>query len=509
MSTLSKTYQVATGELKFEFIYSELLGTLDDCEIVDISPLRYGFDSDDAKSIAVYPSSITVTVDDINGDNYSRFMKLYSHYNAVFPFNHYDVLQLVISLNGEIIFKGLLDEVNNQNSDRTVEITFVDGINRYKNAKVGNPAVLNRLYAAGVIPRLPVLGGYAYAFGFNSLQYLTTSSIGQVVNAPGYFPGKIENGDRDVRLSEVIRQLILTLRSDLQVEYQNELKYGEDSTPLANMVGIDQLNIRRVMSNLFGRYVVINKMPGRENQIADVDPSADYQKPDNFEVVYEDENSIVFFHNWSGNYPIGVNEKKWEKGLDEKEISEILKTLAVNTYSYFGLKGINQFFFRHKRYSSGPAELTGIRSMSKYLAIDRVSQVVINDYYTGNYAKKGSDYNIDEEKLEYKIPLNAFRTENGWEYRLNYYSGGSEKRVLHFYDPVLQVRDIPQEYLSIAEYNAHKNHLNRYEFELSGINYNMDSTYRVGQNNYSDLVRPVTIEKYLLDDYTNMTAIQI
>lgn len=509
MSTLSKTYNVATGELKFEFIYSALLGTLDDCEVVDISPLRYGFDSDDAKSFAVYPSSITVTIDDINGDNYSKFLKFYSHYNSVFPFNHYDALHLVISLNGEIIFKGLLDEVSNENTDRTVAVTFVDGINRYKNAKIGNPAVLNNLHLAGVVPRLPALGGYAFAFGFNTLQYLTTSTVGQVVNTPGYFPGAIENGDRDVRLSEVIRQLILTLRSDLQVEYLNELKYGEETTPLPNMVGIDQLNIRRVMSNLFGRYVVVNKTPGRHNQIADVEPSADYQKPDKFEVVYEDENAIVLFHNWSGNYPLGVNEKKWEKGLDEKEISEILKTLAVNTYSYFGLKGVNTFFFRHKRYSSDPVMLSGIKSMSKDLAIDKVSQVVINDYYTGNYAKKGSDYNIDEETLEYKIPLNAFRTENGWEYRLNYYSGGSEKRVLHFYDPVLQIRDIPQEYLSIAEYNAHKNHLNRYEFELAGINYDMDATYRVLEDNYDDLVRPVTIEKHLLDDFTNMTAIQI
>lgn len=501
-----KTYNTASGELKFEFVYAALLGSLDDFDIVDISPLSYGYDSGDPKALSVYPANIRITIDDFNGDNYTNFRKFFSHYNAVYPFNHYDVLHLVITLSGKVIFKGLIDQVSNEYADRTVTIDFVDGINRYKDAQVGNPHLLQRLYSAGIAPRTPALGGYAYAFGFGSLEYLTLPTIGQSVITPGYFPGSIQSGDKDVNLELAIRQMIYCLGDDLTIEFDNELKYGDIDTPTAGMVTIDRLNIRRIFSNLLGRYVVIQKANGRHNQIAEIEPRQEYQDPDNFEVVYEDNDWIVYRHNWSG---VTNDLKKWEKGLDEVKISDILKTLAVNTFSYFGLQGVNTFFFRHKRYSTAYSELLDVLSMSKDLVIDKVNQVLIKDYYSGNYAKKGNEYNIDDKTLEYKIPLNAFRTENGWEYRLNFFAGNTEKRVIHFYDQVLNLRDIPQEYLSLAEWQYHKDHLSQYEFELSGIDYHMDKTYRINVDNYRDYLRPVTIEKHLLDNFTNMTALQI
>lgn len=512
MSVVSKTYRTASGELRFDFHYSSLLGTLDDFDVVDISPLRYGYDSDDAKSIAVYPGNIEITIDDQTGDNYSSFKAFYSHYNSSYPFNHYDVLQLLISINGDVIFRGVIDEVSNEHTDRTVTVSFVDGINRYKDVRISNPAVLAKLHQMNIVPRQilwdPVAGNVAYAYGFGSVRYLTFSSPGWSVTTPGYFPGDIEAGDRDVKLEAVIRQLILLLRSDLVIEYQNDLRYGNLSTPTGNMVGIDALNVRRVMSTLLGRYLVVVKMPGRYNQIADVEGSANYQRPETFEVVYEDDTHLVYYHNWEGQFPTTISGKKWQKGIDDLKVSEILKTLAINTYSYFGLKGVNTFFFRHKRYSPSPNVLTEIKSMSKWLAIDRVDEVQVKDYYTDNYAKKGNDYGKDDSKLEYKIPLNAFRTGEGWEYRLNYFSNG-EQPVIYFYDPVLNIRDIPQEYLSLAEWQAHKDFISRYEFELRGIDYSMDATYRVMQGNYNDYLRPMTIEKNLLEDYTNMTALQI
>ena len=506
MSSVVKTYNTAAGELKFEFIYAPLLGSLDDFDIVDISALRYGYDSDDPKAISVYPANIEITIDDLTGDNYTNFRKFFSHYNAVYPFNHYDVLHLVITLNGEVIFKGLIDEVSNDHSERSVSVSFVDGINRYKDAQVGNPYLLQKLYSAGIAPRTPVPGGYAYAFGFGSLQYLTVSTVGQSVLQPGYFPGAMQSGDKDVNLEILIKQLIWSLRGELNIDFQNELKYGDIDTPTAEMVSIDRLNVRRVMSNLFGRYMAIQKIAGRYNQIAEVTPCQEYQKPEHYEIVYEDDDWIVYRHTWSG---VTSDLKKFEKGLDDNRISDILKTLALNTYSYFGLRGVNTFFWRHKRYSGNYNTFSSIAEMSKSLSIDQVNQVLIKDYYTGNYARKGNDYNIDDKKLEYKIPLNAFRTDNGWEYRMNYYSGSVEKRVIHFYDPVLDIRDIPQEYLSLAEWQYHRNHLSQYEIELSGIDYHMDRTYRIAVYNYNDYVRPVTIEKHLLDGITNMTALQI
>lgn len=512
MSVVSKKYRTASGELRFDFHFASLLGSLDDFDVVDISPLRYGFDSDDAKAIAAYPGNIEITIDDQTGDNYSNFKKFYSHYSSSYPFNHYDVLQLVVSINNEVIFRGVIDELSNEYADRTVTVSFVDGINRYKDVRIVYPAVLDKLFQMDIVPREvlydPVQGNLAYAYGFGSIRYLTFSSVGWSVTTPGYFPGNIESGDRDVRLDAVIRQMILTLRPDLLVEYQNDLKYGDFNTATADMVGIEQLNVRRIMSTLFGRYLVIVKTPGRENQIADVEGSAEYQKPETFELVYDDETHMVYHHKWEGTYPQTISGKKWHKGLDDVRISEILKTLATNTYSYFGLKGVNTFFFRHKRFSSSPVVLSGIRSMSKWLVIDKVDEVLIKDYFTDNFAKKGNDYGSDDGKLEYKIPLNAFRTGLGWEYRLNYFSGG-EQRVTHFYDPVLNIRDIPQEYISLAEWQAHQNFISRYEFELQGIDFNMDGTFRIEQDNYNDYLRPLTIEKYLLEDYTKMTGLQI
>lgn len=505
MSSVVKTYHTASGELRFEFVYSALLGSLDDFDIVDISPLRYGFDSDDPKAISVYPANIEITIDDLTGDNYTRFRKFFSHYNAVYPFNHYNVLHLVITLSGEVIFKGLIDKVGNEYADRTVTIDFVDGINRYKDAQIGNPYLLDRLWFRGVLPRTSSEGN-AYAYGFGSLPYLTHSSGGQTVHSPGYFPGNIQSGDMDARLDGVIRELIWCHREDLTVSYQNELRYGDENTPVSEMVGIEQLRVRRVLSNLFGRYVAIRKITGLRNRIADVEPRLEYQSPDRFEVVFEDDDYVVFRHNWDGVLGDGT---VWEKGVEEKKVSDILRLLAVNTFSYYGLSGSSKFFFQHKRFSSDPVNLTFVKEMSKSLMIDKVNEVVINDYYTGNYARKGNDYNIDDQRLEYKIPLNAFRTLFGWEYRMNYYADTAIKRVIYFYDPALSIRDIPQEYLSLAEWQYHKDHLSQYEFELSGIDYHMDKTYRINVDNYDDYLRPVTIEKHLLDDFTNMTALQI
>ena len=190
-----------------------------------------------------------------------------------------------------------------------------------------------------------------------------------------------------------------------------------------------------------------------------------------------------------------------------KKISDILKVLAKNTFSYFGLKDFNTFFFRHKRFVTSPTELTSIISMNKILTVDRINIVKINDYYTDNYGQDGE--NTGDKKIEYKIPLNAFPTDNGYEYRLNYYSGSTEKRVVHFYDSQINYKDLPQEVISRAEWEAHKNFRDQYEFELSGIDYEFDKTYSVNYENYSGMFRPITIEKNLLESKTKMTALEI
>ncbi len=500
MSTLVKTYRVASGELKFEFVYNPSLGSLTDFSIVDVSPLRYGYDSDDPKSISIYPANIDIVIDDLAGDNHTNFRQFYSIYKAVFPFNHYIVLHLIISLNGAVIFKGLIDEVSNEYDSKSVKVSFVDGLNWSKSVNIGNPYYLDHLSTYNVIPR--VQNGNAIAYGFTGVYY--TGGKGYSVR------DTIAGGDKDVNLELVIRMLIQSLRSDLNIEFQNDYKFGDEGVSINDMVGIQQVNLRRVMSNLFGRYVVIYKQPGLHNNMhyrEGQDP--EYCKLEYWDLVFEDELYVCYYHNWDGTYPAIISGQKYQKGVDSKTVAEILKLIAINLFSYFGLKGANTFFFRHKRYSSSATPLSGIRSMSKSLAIDKVNEVVIKDYYSDNYARKGNNYNIDDQSIEYKIPLNAFRTLFGWEYRLNYFAAGQVKSVIHFYDPYLQIRDIPQELLSSAEWQSHKDHLNQYEFELAGIDYHMDKTYSVNQDNYTGLVRPITIEKDLLNEVTQMTALEI
>lgn len=505
MSVVSKTYRIASGELRFDFHYSSLLGTLSDFYVLDISPLRYGYDSDDPKEVSVYPGNIELVIDDINGDHYRELRNFHSHYSAVYPFNHYDVFYSTISLNGNIVFKGVIDALSADYENRTVSLTLVDAMNIYKQAQVGNPYLLSALNAAGIVPRFTFVNNWAHAYGFGGLDYVTTSTIGQSVITPGYRPKLITTGDRDVPFPFLVRELVKALRSDMIVEQVNNLKYGDAGVPVTNYAGFDQVSVRRIMSTLLGRHVAIRKIAGRYNQIAEVDSDLDYQKPAAFNLVFEDDTWLVYYHNWSGV----VAQNKYEKGVDERTLADLLKLIATNTYSYCGLRSSNVFYMAHKRRRINAIPLTSVLEISKALMIDQINEMVVRDYYTDNYARKGNQYNIDDQKYEYKIPLNAFATQNGFEYRMNYYVNGQEKRVIYFFDPELNITDIPQEYLSIAEWQYHRNQISRYEMTLPGVAYSMADCYRIAIDNYSDTVRPVTLSLDFFNDVAQMTALEI
>ncbi len=502
MLALTKTYNIAEGLLEFVFNYDPVIASFYNFDVLDISPLKFGFDSG-KNGVSIYPSNIEIVIDDFEGDNYLTFKDLYTKYNTTYPFNHYSLFYLNVKLNGAVIFSGIIDEVSSDHESKTLTIAFVDGINKYKDVEIGNPYLLDKLSRLNLIPRTTASNGNAWAYGFGEIQYWNVSIPGTIVNSPGYGINMISTGDKDTQLQSVIFALVKLLREDLHVEFNNEYRYGDLDTPIADMVTIDQVNIRRILSNLIGRYIVIKKTTGYDSEIADLDSVAEYRKRDTFELIFEDDSYKVFNHNWSGN----VGPLKFEKGIDEKKISDILKVIALNAFSYFGLTNANTFFFRHKRFNSIATPLTEILTMNKTLTVDRISYLVVNDYYTDNYGSEG--YKLGAEKLEYKIPFNSFMTENGWEYRLNYYYGSQERRVLYFYDNQIPFRDIPQEVIARAEWDLHKDFRDQYEFELSGINYNFDSTYSVDFENYKGRVRPITLELDLLNSKTKMTALEI
>lgn len=510
MEILTKTYRIVEGELKFEFHYEPgLVSGFSDFDITDISPLKYGYDSSDAKEISIYPSNISITIDDFTGDNYYLFKKMLSSYNVTYPLNHYNIFYLQIKLNNVIIFNGILDELNSDHESKTLELSFVDGINKYKDISIANPLVLDLLFWSSLIPRsVDSTLNSAWAYGFGEIRYYVGIDPLAGVYGPGYAINSLSSGDRDTKLSTLITALIKLLRHDLLIDYNNEYLFGDLGVPIDQMVTIEQVNIRRILSNLLGRYVVMRKVPGRVNEFAPISTPQyfEWRQPEKFELVYEDGNYKVYYHNWSG---VTADLKKWEKGIDEKTIGDILKVIARNTFSYFGLKEVNKFFFRHKRFLSDPEQLTEILSMNKVLTIDRADGVRIDDYYTDSYATAGSDYGNDENRINFKIPFNALATANGYEYRLNYYVGSNEKKVINFYDRQLNFKAFPEDVICKAEWEAHRTFTDQYEFELGGINYDFDKTYSVNFENYVGKFRPITIKKDLLNSKTNMTALEI
>lgn len=517
MNVVTKTYSIVEGQLGFEFNYDPAVSTLTDFEITDISGLRYGYDSADPKEISIYPSNISIVIDDFTGDNYKNFRKLYEAYSPKYPFNFHTTFYLLIKLNGTTFFNGIIDELESDHNNKSLTLTFVDGINKYKDVQISNPDMLNELYTRGMIPRtqftIPfAIGSYAYAYGFNRVRYMETNIIPINVETPGYIIDSVGNADKTVNLSGVIRELIKVLRPDIAVEFRNEFKFGSSDTPIEDMVFIGSVWVKQILQYLFGRYVVIPKHPGQyNNQIGYITGNPEYTKPDYFKVVYEDYAKKVFYHDYSGEVQEAGSTFEIYKGIDEKTIAEILKVIAKNLFSYYGLKTYNTFFFKHKRYSLITTNITDkIISMSKILTIDKVDYVKIQDYYTEEYGYDGSNLNNDRE-INYKIPLNAVRTASGGiDARMRYYDLLSNiKNVDYFYDPVTNYRDLPQEVISRAEWELHKTFRDQYEFEISGIDLEFDETYYVNYENYTGKFRPITLEKNLLESKTKMTALEI
>ncbi len=159
--------------------------------------------------------------------------------------------------------------------------------------------------------------------------------------------------------------------------------------------------------------------------------------------------------------------------------------------------------------------------MRKTLSVSKIQGVKIEDYYTSNYAYKGKNYDTDNiPQINYKIPLNAFATASSpfFEYRMDYTSGGSDYRVIYFKDlenlvDGEPVEDIPQEIISMAEWEAHRTFRDKYEIVLEGTDYDYDESYLVdyvidGQDFFGK-VRIITMSEDYNEDKTTLNVIEI
>lgn len=500
MALLYKTYDVAAGKVEFKFTFANTLAAIDDFDILKLSPLQEGYDNNENTEIAVFPSNIDITIDDFTGDNYNNVKTLMESYTQNYPFNWKYLFSLEMKLNDEPYFTGFLDELQSNKNERELVLKFVDGVNKLKDVNIGNPYFLRYLSDAGVIKRTSVsLYGQVVGEGYGLKVYLHDYGV-RVTD--------IENQDKDTRLQAVIEKLFRSILTNANINFQNDYLFGDSDTLIADMVTIDNVNVRRVSSNILGRYVVVPKGHGNIFESG----SEEYTKFEHFKVIYEDEQWITYYHDWSGNFPTDINIKKWEKGVQGKNAVDVLKIIARNLFSYFGILANGDIFFRHRRFLSNPTELNSeqIEKMSKVLTVDKVHGVKIDDFYTNTYGSDGTIYESTTSKvINYKIPLNAFPTANAFEYRLNYFVGSTEKRVINFYDKQISFKDIPQEVISRAEWLAFKDFRDKYEIELIGVNYKFDSTYSVNFENYKGKFRPIMMEKDLEQNSTKLTALQI
>lgn len=506
LTTKTLNYTVEAGELEISFTYELTIGrVVDNFNVLYISPLRQGYDDLNNINLAIYPANIDITIDDFKGDNYRSFKDLLKAYSKTFPFNHDSIFYMSYKLNGVELFKGYLEELEsikageNENEDNELRLTFVDGINNYKNMTLGNPYLLNRLYELGIMPRSNRIYGGSCAYGFQTFGH--TSS--------GYQVWGIEYGDREQNIVELIEKFFRLLNPTAVIEFSNTFLFGDIQTitPDNEMVNIYQIRITRLLSNLLGRYVVLDK--NESTPAVMVSAGFNYTSAELFELIYEDERYKTYYHNWEGN-PSNNTSLLFRKGITEKTISDVLKLLALNLFSEFGFKDRQTIIWKHRRYETGAIRLQNILTMRKSIQTDKITGVKIKDYYTGNYGTDGFiTTGTDDRHTEYSIPLNAVFTENGFEHRLVFTAGGQTRRVIDFKDLNNGYRALPHEVVSRAEYEAHKDIRDKYEITVDGVNINFYQLYFVLFENYNGYFKPIEIEKDTLNNVTRIIALEI
>lgn len=523
MIELIKTYNTTSGEAKFIFSYNENISNIKDFDIIGLSGLSKGYDNENNIDIAVFPDNIEIKIDTFDGNNYKAFRELYENYKSGFPVNALDYFFVTIYLNGAEKFSGYIYELESDANEYEIKIKFVDGINYFKAFTILDPNILDRLFYRGIISRAESDDGSAYAYGFETIQVINDP------NYTGYYVGHIENGDKDTRFLFLIKELFKLFSDNLQIEFQNRFSF-KDILEGAPEVTIDAVDVRRIHSNFIGRYFVINKLtsPVEIQIVKHPNPNLrfDYNNPENFSVVYEDETYKVFQHTWSGNTQNGNTVLKWEKGVDEKNISDLLKLIAKNLFSYYGFKSSKRVFFRHRRYNSEVARTltkNEITTMRRSLTVSKIQGVKIEDYYAGTYALRGKNYAINNvPQINYKIPFNAFRTANApfFEYRLKYTSGGEDYRVIYFKDlENIKKEDgepyenLPMETIAEAENKAHGTFRDKYDIVLIGVNYNFDETvavdYTEDDQQYTGNFRIITMNEDWNEDETTLTVTEV
>lgn len=518
-----KTYSIQEDEFNVDFIGDFPAGSGDGSELIitDISALKAGLDNITSDDASVYPGNIEIKIDGIHFD---LFNNLYGRYNNIYPFNYEEILYLRIKKNGNLIFKGYLEKIYKQGIiSPDITLRFTDGINKLKNVTMGNPYLLDLLYSKGMIRRYKynntnTLVGDIYVYGFGP--------GGSITFAPNtytfqpdypYRPGSVY--DKNVNLQAVIEELFKVLSPGITVEFDTRLKFkGRTSAYEAEF---NELFVRYVSSNLFGRYIVMKKGPfnttrdfGITNNGAD-----DYNT---YTVIFDDGTYKVFYHEYKGVVPYVDPEpphapafKYFNKGIGPVKLNEFLKTIAKNFFARFEFYAPGKVKWYHKK----RAEAEDFESIDHIIDYQEESPdiaaegVKLTDMYNGLEGATGSagvnSVLEDYQKIEFSLPFTAFELPYDEEERLYFLNNGDSPGAEEIDAVKMKVEanggyEYIQRALAKAEYNKQFIQTGRTDKKLRpkrtiiapGTDYVLYKNYEFPHDGIIKNIKPVQIEKY-------------
>ncbi len=489
-----------SGEYQFQFIYDETIcGLINDFMIYDLSNLTQGFDSPDDDDLAIYPSNIDVTIDDETRLNFLKFETLKKAYPPSYPFNFEDIFCLNLYRNGseEPWFKGILQECSQGVRGFTNTLNFVDGINKTKDVSLANPAVLEKLNEEEIINRVGT--ETAWGYGYGGLYYLGNSVNGQWIDFP--------EADRDTHLKTIIEKLFKLLNEDIEVEFQLEFSFKEAVNNMYE-VPIDDVKVKRVSSNLFGRFITMRK--DTFIRIARGVTEWEYTYPEKYIKVYEDDDWLTFYHDWEGNFPEGINTKVHHKGVNERKLNDFLKFLARNLFCYFGFSGVNKVFWRHKRFVSAPVVLSRILDIDANTTIDKINSVTVKGLNNKNEHSEGYIYDGAEgQNLNISIPFTVEATDNGYESWLYFNADNSQHQIVKIRDNQTGYTEFIQKVIARNEYELKNIDRKKIVVDVEGVDHKFSDTFYAKHKNVEYIFRPIMMEKDLKLDKTKITGVEI
>lgn len=134
-----KTYSVAAGEVKIRIDYDLTYSAYNlNFDVIDMGKLSYGYEDDD--QLTFYPNTMKLSFDDSEKKYYDVLKLSLGEYQNSYPENFLKYGGVTLWLNGQVKFKGYIDQLTLQydNDNRTTEFECIDVTRALRDMSVEN-----------------------------------------------------------------------------------------------------------------------------------------------------------------------------------------------------------------------------------------------------------------------------------------------------------------------------------------------------------------------------------